>query len=161
MSLDTETSPSLPAPHPQRPWWKEFYVWMVIAGPVSAVLACAVSAVYILRGPDDSKAKDSANSWSNKEAIEKLKAIDQELTASIKESQTDQWQLNPAVHYNEWGNFSKNDIVPLINSMEKLINSFGVNSSKFFVSFKDGVVNPIAIATIDGSANFTLVKKED
>lgn len=52
MSLDTETSPSLPAPHPQRPWWKEFYVWMVIAGPVSAVLACAVSAVYILRGPD-------------------------------------------------------------------------------------------------------------
>ena len=25
---------------------------MVIAGPVSAVLACAVTAVYILRGPD-------------------------------------------------------------------------------------------------------------
>ena len=25
-----------------RPWWKEFYVWMVIAGPVSVVIACAV-----------------------------------------------------------------------------------------------------------------------
>jgi uncharacterized protein len=35
-----------------RPWWKEPYVWMVIAGPVSAVLACAVTAVYILQGPD-------------------------------------------------------------------------------------------------------------
>ena len=35
-----------------RPWYKEFYVWMVIAGPVSAVLACAVTAVYILQGPD-------------------------------------------------------------------------------------------------------------
>ena len=35
-----------------RPWWKEPYVWMVIAGPVSAVFACAVTAVYILRGPD-------------------------------------------------------------------------------------------------------------
>jgi uncharacterized protein len=34
------------------PWWKEPYVWMVIAGPASAVLACAVTAVYILRGPD-------------------------------------------------------------------------------------------------------------
>ena len=33
-----------------RPWYKEFYVWMVIAGPVSAVLACAVTAVYILQG---------------------------------------------------------------------------------------------------------------
>lgn len=35
-----------------RPWYKEFYVWMVIAGPVSAVLACAVTLVYILQGPD-------------------------------------------------------------------------------------------------------------
>ena len=35
-----------------RPWWKEPYVWMVIAGPLSAVLACAVTAVYILQGPD-------------------------------------------------------------------------------------------------------------
>lgn len=38
--------------HTLRPWWKEPYVWMVIAGPVSAVLACAVTAVYILQGPD-------------------------------------------------------------------------------------------------------------
>ena len=35
-----------------RPWWKEFYVWMVIAGPVSAVVACAITAVYIWQGPD-------------------------------------------------------------------------------------------------------------
>ena len=35
-----------------RPWWKEPYVWLVISGPVSAVLACAVTAVYILQGPD-------------------------------------------------------------------------------------------------------------
>jgi hypothetical protein len=36
----------------QRPWWKEPYVWMVIAGPVSVVLACLVTAAYILQGPD-------------------------------------------------------------------------------------------------------------
>jgi uncharacterized protein len=35
-----------------RPWWREFYVWMVIAGPVSAVLACAITAVYIWQGSD-------------------------------------------------------------------------------------------------------------
>lgn len=35
-----------------RPWYKEFYVWMVISGPVSVVLACAVTAFFILRGPD-------------------------------------------------------------------------------------------------------------
>jgi hypothetical protein len=37
---------------PERPWWKEPYVWMVIAGPLSAVVACGVTAVYILQGPD-------------------------------------------------------------------------------------------------------------
>ena len=36
----------------ERPWFKEFYVWMVISGPVSVVLACAVTAFYILQGPD-------------------------------------------------------------------------------------------------------------
>jgi uncharacterized protein len=35
-----------------RPWWKEFYVWLVIAGPLSAVVACVITAFYILQGPD-------------------------------------------------------------------------------------------------------------
>ena len=49
MKTSTQTVPTLPT---IRPWYKEFYVWMVIAGPVSAMLACAVTAVYILQGPD-------------------------------------------------------------------------------------------------------------
>jgi hypothetical protein len=39
-------------PPVERPWFKEFYVWMVISGPVSVVLACAVTAVFIFQGPD-------------------------------------------------------------------------------------------------------------
>lgn len=35
-----------------RPWWKEPYVWMVIGGPVSAVVACIITAFYIMQGPD-------------------------------------------------------------------------------------------------------------
>lgn len=49
--MKTHTSANAAAPA-IRPWYKEFYVWMVIAGPVSAMLACAVTAVYILQGPD-------------------------------------------------------------------------------------------------------------
>ena len=43
-------SPNLQAA--PRPWWKEPYVWMVIAGPLSAVVACIITAFYILQGPD-------------------------------------------------------------------------------------------------------------
>ena len=52
MKKSTQTNPVIPVLPANRPWFKEFYVWMVIAGPVSAVLACAVTAVYILQGPD-------------------------------------------------------------------------------------------------------------
>lgn len=48
----TMTTSSFYAAPEERPWWKEPYVWMVIAGPLSAVIACAITAAYILRGPD-------------------------------------------------------------------------------------------------------------
>lgn len=35
-----------------KPWWKEPYVWMVICGPLSAVVACIITAFYIMLGPD-------------------------------------------------------------------------------------------------------------
>ena len=37
---------------PPRSWWKEPYLWLVVGLPLSAVVACVVTAVYILRGPD-------------------------------------------------------------------------------------------------------------
>lgn len=39
-------------PPTARPWWQEPYVWLVISGPLSAVIACAVTAVYVMQGPD-------------------------------------------------------------------------------------------------------------
>jgi uncharacterized protein len=47
-SMNSANMLSLPA----QPWWKEPYVWMVIAGPLSAVIACAITAYFILQGPD-------------------------------------------------------------------------------------------------------------
>lgn len=35
-----------------RPWWREPYLWLVVGLPLAAVLACVVTAVYVLRGPD-------------------------------------------------------------------------------------------------------------
>ena len=51
-----------------KPWWKEPYLWMVIAGPVSAVVACIITAFYILLGPD---AVVSENRYSEGLAINK------------------------------------------------------------------------------------------
>ena len=42
-------------PAQSRPWWREPYVWMVIGGPLSAVVACIVTAIYIMQGPDGNR----------------------------------------------------------------------------------------------------------
>jgi hypothetical protein len=49
VDAQTQTAPT---------WWKEPYVWMVISGPMSAVVACLITAVYILKGPDALVADD-------------------------------------------------------------------------------------------------------
>lgn len=41
-----------------RPWWQEPYLWLVLGLPLSAVLACGVTAIYILRGPEAVLAQD-------------------------------------------------------------------------------------------------------
>jgi len=52
MTIANAPDQAIPRESAARPWWKEFYVWMVIAGPLSAVIACVITAVYILQGPD-------------------------------------------------------------------------------------------------------------
>jgi uncharacterized protein len=52
MSIANAPDPSTLREPAARPWWKEFYVWLVIAGPLSAVVACVITAFYILQGPD-------------------------------------------------------------------------------------------------------------
>ncbi len=41
-----------PAPAAPRPWWREPYVWLVLAGPIAVILACIATAVVVLRAPD-------------------------------------------------------------------------------------------------------------
>jgi uncharacterized protein len=52
MGADNTCTPQI------QPWWKEPYVWMVIAGPVSAVVACIITAFYIMLGPDGVVSED-------------------------------------------------------------------------------------------------------
>lgn len=59
MNLANKAGANMPHSQEARPWWKEPYVWMVIAGPLSAVLACIVTAFYILQGPDAVVSEDS------------------------------------------------------------------------------------------------------
>jgi hypothetical protein len=50
--LNVHLTPGAEATPLHPPWWREPYVWLVISGPVSVMLACLITAVFIFRGPD-------------------------------------------------------------------------------------------------------------
>lgn len=86
------------------------------AGSLGDLLPAAISRYKELLG----KAKDAANSWNQKDIVESLKKIDDESKAVISKTGIEQWNINKAVHYNEWANFQKQDFQPVVDAFKDL-----------------------------------------
>jgi DNA repair exonuclease SbcCD ATPase subunit len=67
------------------------------------------------------KGKASAQSWSNKTDESNLTAMEDAFNKSKVASNVEQWQINPAVHYNQWANFHKNDFEPVVKAFNDLL----------------------------------------
>ena len=67
--------------------------------------------------------KKSAQSWGRTDAFASIEALETTFAAIVAESNVEQWQINPAIHYNEWATFVKEDFRPVVSSQKKLIAS--------------------------------------
>lgn len=74
------------------------------------------------------KAKDSAISWGKKNEEQNIIKIEEELDLRIKETKSDDWQTNAAIHYNNWANFNKVDIEPVVEAYQNLLKSYFCNT---------------------------------
>jgi hypothetical protein len=45
-------------PNTDTPWWREPYLWLVISGPLSVIVACAITYAFIISQPDPLSTKD-------------------------------------------------------------------------------------------------------
>lgn len=70
------------------------------------------------------EAKNSANSWKKTEELKAIEDFEIDFQKKIKDSKIDEWQINPAVHYNEWANFCLEDFKPVVKTFNDLINVF-------------------------------------
>lgn len=66
----------------------------------------------------------SAESWNNTDKAEEVKKLKESFSEAVKVSQVEQWQINAAVHYNQWANFQKSDFVAVVNAFQNLLNQF-------------------------------------
>ena len=70
------------------------------------------------------RAKDSANSWDDRDSMEKLHEREKISGAIFARSQAEQWALNANVHYNNWTNFVKEDFMPVVEAFKDMCNLF-------------------------------------
>lgn len=70
------------------------------------------------------KAKAAAGSWGDKARVEGLGKDHEVFGTAVTASNSEQWEINPAVHYNEWANFQKEDFKPVVDAFRKLEKLF-------------------------------------
>jgi hypothetical protein len=68
------------------------------------------------------KAKVAANSWGNDSDVKSIQEMEDQFVEARKAAFGDQWQVNPAVHYNEWANFDAKDFEPVAAAFRKLVH---------------------------------------
>lgn len=70
------------------------------------------------------RGKSAANSWGDKATLSKIEAIEKIFAGAVAETEVDNWQINPAVHYNAWANFVRKDFEPVVKAYRKLAEAF-------------------------------------
>lgn len=103
--------------------------------------------------------KSVAQSWKDNEATSRAEIIENELGEINKIIQIDQWQVNSAVHYNEWATLNSNDFRPLADAYKNLVYRFSCSkcNGAIFATPTSGKL--AALRCPCGSLNLNLLKK--
>ncbi|MCU4188640.1 AAA family ATPase [Flavobacterium sp. HXWNR29] len=126
------------------------------AGSLGDLLPAAISRYKDLMG----KAKDAANSWNQTTIIEDLKKIDDESKAIISKTGIEQWNINKAVHYNEWANFQKQDFQPVVDAFKDLYEKvFACSNCQAVLQITFDGSNISGVKCKCGNTNWNLIKK--
>lgn len=103
--------------------------------------------------------KAAAQSWRQTAPLASITDLEAALSKALKAAQVDQWQVNAAVHYNEWATLQKQDFAPVVSGYQALTAAFFCESCQgsLFVTPHTGQVD--ALRCNCGALNVNLIKK--
>ncbi len=104
-------------------------------------------------------AKQSANSWSNKELLEDLKLTESTSSQIFKRVGGEQWAINVNVHYNEWSNFIAQDFKQVSESFQDLFSVFKCNECAGLLKLISSGSVKESIKCNCGKVNWNLILK--
>lgn len=74
------------------------------------------------------KAKVAANSWNQTDTVKAIGELETAFTEAKTKSGIEQWQINKAVHYSAWADFTKNDFAPVVTAFRAFTGNFSCQS---------------------------------
>lgn len=105
------------------------------------------------------EAKDAANSWNDKELVQKLQEAESVAAQIISRSKAEEWGINENVHYNRWGEFEADDFRPVSEAWRDLTELFRCSlcDGLLFLSMEGH--NPSLVRCKCGKVNWNLMRK--
>ncbi len=106
------------------------------------------------------RGKDAANSWGQRDVIEKLTAREATFVMLAETSKAEQWQVNAAIHYNSWDNLGKEDFEPVVKAFRNLLGGFTCSKCGEYLRVSpEREKTPESVRCGCGDSGFNLLKK--
>ena len=74
------------------------------------------------------KAKVAANSWKQKDVVERINTIESAFADAKTKTGYENWQINTAVHFNEWADLKKEDFAPVVTAFRSFTGAFACST---------------------------------
>lgn len=105
------------------------------------------------------KAKVAANSWNQTDVVERISAIEVAFGDAKTKTGYENWQINTAVHFNEWADLKKEDFAPVVTAFRAFTGAFGCDTCNemYFVAPDRGKKEALRCGC--GSLNLNLLQK--
>ncbi len=102
------------------------------------------------------KANSAANSWNQKEMVEKISTLSSDFGAKYTATNAEQWAVNATVHYNEWVNLSPSEFRKVLLAFKNLIATLQCVGCKSWLYVSPIKGQPDTIRCDCGTINFNL-----
>lgn len=104
--------------------------------------------------------KAAAQSWGKAEDVTAIDRREKEFSAAVASSKLEEWQVNAAIHYNEWDNLTSADFAPVAEAFRKITDLMGCATERCGIFYLSSPTPPYdALRCKCGATNINLIKK--
>lgn len=83
-------------------------------------------------------ARLAADTWSDAERVATITKMQQKFADAAASAKVEQWQINPAVHHNDWANLQKTEMLAVIDAFQGLFALFNCTQCGVLIEVSPG-----------------------